>query len=117
MFWNYLILPSLVLSRGDEKELTQLPYPPFNFDLVIDLRSLTDNEPTVSLDELKRVTRPQGGVLVYGAQKPPKTNPGDGPGKFTAIVDGTFVVSQRGKDEGTRNWTHNYATAANTYGS
>ncbi len=101
------------IIKANEPTRAKLPYPPFNFDLVIDLPSLIGEQSSIEPAELERVTRPQGGILLRGL-----STSGDQAklaDNFTTKLDGSFSVGRRGKDEGTRNWTHNYATAANTY--
>jgi outer membrane protein assembly factor BamB len=89
------------VRRGD---LDSLSYPPYIFNLVID-----HAETPMDVKELIRVTKPCGGVA-FGAQD--------------ALVNGFNVKSRqigshamlrRGKIPGSRDWTHNYATSANTY--
>jgi len=97
----------------NEPTRVKLPYPPSNFDLVIDLPSLLGEQSSLERSELERVTRPQGGILLRrlstaADQRKYADN-------FTTKLEGSLVVARRGKDEGTRNWTHNYATAGNTY--
>ena len=101
------------IITANDPTRAKLPYPPFNFDLVIDLPSLVGEPSSIARSELERVTRPQGGILLRGSTT------SDDPKKhgehFTTKLEESLIVARRGKEEGTRNWTHNYATAANTY--
>ncbi len=98
----------------------RLPYPPFNFNLVIDQRTFTEDTASAPIDELIRVTRPQGGQLVLGATSA-KTPNYALPEQYrqtqelTTILNHNVLYCKRHKQPGTTNWTHNYANAANTY--
>lgn len=83
-----------------------LPYPPYVFNLVIDLTSLETGKPSISLDEMIRVTRPVGGVTLVSKKAFPTKD---------VQIAGPFAKFQRGNLPGAQDWTHNYATAANTY--
>jgi outer membrane protein assembly factor BamB len=95
----------------------QLPYPPYNFNLVIDLNSLAESQEGKA-SELARVTRPIGGTLVLAGKVkgPPKELQEMIQSKELDVVStkGLFVL-RRGKIPGSANWSHNYATAGNTY--
>ena len=102
------------LVQGTPK---QLPYPPYNFNLVIDLNSLSGIQ-TAKASELARVTRPLGGALVLGGQgkKPTKELQEMIHSKeLDAVSKNGLLVLRRGKIPGSANWSHNYATAGNTY--
>jgi len=91
-----------------------LPYAPYLFNLVVDLGSLASGKPSAPLGEIVRVTRPCGGMALLDARA--AVAPAD-LAKHNATVDraGGFVALTRGRIPGARDWTHNYATAANTY--
>jgi outer membrane protein assembly factor BamB len=100
--------------------IVTLPYPPFNFNLVIDQRTFTDDALSAPIEELVRVTRPQGGQLVLGAtptKTPHYTLPSNDiqTREWTTSLSNKILFCQRHKQPGTTNWTHNYANAANTY--
>lgn len=101
------------IIKANEPTRSKLPYSPFNFNLVIDLPSLLGEQSSIDRSELKRVTRPQGGILLAGSSGSDDREKNTS--NFTTKPEGSFIVARRGKDAGTRNWTHNYATAANTY--
>ncbi|HUT32471.1 MAG TPA: PQQ-binding-like beta-propeller repeat protein [Planctomycetota bacterium] len=90
--------------------LDPLPYAPYLFNLVVDLSA----PPLAPLAELLRVTRPCGGVALLDARA---AVPGALLQQFNATAEtgGGFVAITRGRIPGTRDWTHNYATPANTY--
>jgi len=103
-----------------KESLQALPYPPFNFNLVIDQTTFRDDTVSAPIAELLRVTRPQGGHLVLGAT--PENSPAytvpmqyQNRSEVTRSVDDGILYLQRHKQPGTTNWTHNYANAANTY--
>lgn len=100
--------------------IDEIPYPPYNFDLVVDQRTFTKSTAAAPVHEMIRVTRPQGGRLVLGAR------PGETPvyaiperyaltEEVTASTVDDVLYFERHKQPGTVNWTHNYANAANTY--
>jgi outer membrane protein assembly factor BamB len=96
-----------------------LPFPPYVFDLVIDQRLLAEDGSLNGLKERLRVAKPCGGLALW---KLP-----DGPEDFTQTVsrtvdrhgvvsaDGDWLRIRRGRLPDSRDWTHNYATPANTY--
>lgn len=88
----------------------RLPYPPYVFNLVIDERSFTADRPSVGFDELHRVSKPCGGRIFV---KGPLVETRDENDAVT--LNERFVQITRGPLPGARDWTHNYATAANTY--
>ena len=95
----------------------QLPYPPYNFNLVVDLNSLAGTE-GAKASELVRVTRPLGGALVLGSHEkgPPKELQEKMQSKeLDARIANDLLILHRGKIPGSANWSHNYATAGNTY--
>lgn len=81
--------------------------PPYLFNLIFD----THAKPPAGLkSELMRLTRPHGGIL----QMAVKADSGD-LDEWSAIPTDAGSQLVRGKRKGTANWTHNYATAGNTY--
>jgi len=95
----------------------QLPYPPYNFNLVVDLNSLAGTE-GAKASELVRVTRPLGGTLVMGSHEkgPPKELQAMIQSKeLETLSANDLLVLRRSKIPGSANWSHNYATAGNTY--
>jgi outer membrane protein assembly factor BamB len=108
--------------------LSQLPYAPYLFNLVIDQGSFHTGRPSAAITEILRVTKPHGGIAIIGGLE-------DGPGvplneatyaeQLRSLeADGSTIsregdlwkIIRRGVP-GARDWTHNYATAANTYSS
>ena len=95
----------------------QLPYPPYNFNLVIDLSSLAGAE-GAKASELVRVTRPLGGTLVWrgeGKKAPKELQHMIEAKELKTVSAKGFLALRRGKIPGSANWSHNYATAGNTY--
>jgi len=88
----------------ERTSLEMLPFPPYVFNLVIDQGALRDGSPSTPAEEIFRVTKPCGGVAY--------TNKKDG---TDATSEPIPFFSVRGRIEGSADWTHNYATAANTY--
>jgi outer membrane protein assembly factor BamB len=92
-----------------------LPFPPYQFNLVIEDSSAEK----IPAAEMYRVTRPHGGrccLLSSQASSTPKTlEDGMDNLNFKQRTVGRWTVFTRGALPGSRNWTHNYATAANTY--
>jgi len=93
------------VRRGD---LKSLPYPPYIFNLVVD-----HAETPLDTPELVRVTKPCGG-MVFAAPSA-RNDPRCKPLGVTVGTLGSHSVLRRGPIPGARDWTHNYATAANTY--
>jgi len=111
-----------------QSSVSELPYPPYVFNLVIDEGSIRSGRLSVSLDEIFRVTKPVGGVALLGKPNEPSSSPYEKVGPPTVLSpgsneDATFVLKGnlwkmvRGRIPGSKDWTHNYATAANTYSS
>jgi outer membrane protein assembly factor BamB len=108
--------------------LTRLPYAPYIFNLVIDQGSLLTGLPSAPVGELFRVTKPHGGVAFMGSPEgargapddPPTTSPPwkdlEAAGAVITQSGGLWKITRKGIP-GARDWTHNYATAANTYSS
>jgi len=112
----------------EESSLKSLPYAPYNFNLAVDQSSFFGAVSPTPIDEILRVTKPCGGVAFIG-----QPEGGDRFGKklsaemtaarIKGIVKRNYKVSEngdlisfrRGMVPKSRNWTHNYATAANTY--
>jgi len=93
----------------------RLPYPPYVFNLVVDQAALSGGRPAITPSEAVRVTKPCGGVALV-----------DVPAEQRREIERLGAVCreqedvvriERGKIPGSRDWTHNYATAANTYSS
>ncbi|MBN2473389.1 MAG: PQQ-binding-like beta-propeller repeat protein [Pirellulales bacterium] len=105
-----------------------LPFPPYVFDLVVDQGAFFGGEPSTTPEELFRVTKPCGGVAYFG-------QPRGGAELGTAFdsrglseslagleelnarvtVESGWAKVERGRVKDSADWTHNYATAANTY--
>ena len=86
---------------------SQLPFAPYLFNLVVDAGGHE-----ISPEEMLRVTRPFGGVLVRLGQKSAGialTN------EFTAETADFGLKITRNALTGAKNWTHNYATPANRH--
>jgi outer membrane protein assembly factor BamB len=98
--------------------LDKLPYPPYVFDLVVDEQSFSTEQPSTEIKELLRVTKPCGGtILLKGTGDLDLEQAVERIRTQNATVEQVGGLAQvtRGTIPGTRNWTHNYATAANTY--
>jgi outer membrane protein assembly factor BamB len=93
------------VRQGD---LKSPPYPPYIFNLVID-----HAKAPVDLRELIRVTKPCGGAVFTALSA--GSDPAVKSLNVKAKPVGSHVMLTRGKIPGARDWTHNYATAANTY--
>ncbi|MHC4405449.1 MAG: outer membrane protein assembly factor BamB family protein, partial [Planctomycetota bacterium] len=107
------------------QQRAQLPYPPYAFNLVVHQGSFDNDGLSVPLFEVFRVTKPCGGVaavaLADGAEQVPRAlaeelkrleaagGRSERRGRLVRIV--------RERLPGSKDWTHNYATAANTYSS
>jgi outer membrane protein assembly factor BamB len=96
--------------------------------LVIDQGSLRTGKPSAALGEILRVTKPHGGVALVGNVEGGSGTPLDeaaSPAQLQAIERAGAAVRRQGNlwkitrrgIPGARDWTHNYATAANTYSS
>lgn len=106
----------------------RLPYAPYLFNVVIDAGSLRAGRLSAPLAETFRVTKPHGGVALIGRTEVRPDAPADA-AAFRAQLDaleeagarvtreGTWWKITRGSIPGARDWTHNYATAANTSSS
>ena len=103
----------VVVTRCDMK---QLPFAPYLFNLVVDCAFLGGEAPTVSAEELLRVTKPSGGAAILS----PAADKGQ-PAKLLITagaesrIEGKWLVVKRGRLPLSKDWTHNYATPANTY--
>ncbi len=92
-----------------------LPYPPYVFNLVVDEAALAGAPPSVTAAEAFRVTKPCGGIAFIKATAD----------ELRALEQqgatwrrhGEMARITRGPIPGSRDWTHNYATPANTYSS
>ena len=91
-----------------------LPFPPYVFNLVVDSSAFLGGEAAYPARELLRVTKPCGGMLFTG--QPRDFHPGLLEENGTEVeIDGAWAKVTRGRIPGARDWTHNYANAANTY--
>jgi len=92
-----------------------LPYPPYVFNLVVDQASLTGGRPSLAPAEAVRVTKPCGGMAFINVPAGERKEIE----RLGAVCreQGNVVRIERAKIPGSRDWTHNYATAANTYSS
>ncbi len=111
-----------------QSALGSLPYPPYLFNLIIDQGAFFGAETSTPAAEILRVLKPCGGVAYLG-------QPPGGEALGTALptsrleqrrrafeapnvhvsIDGAWAKILRGRIECSADWTHNYATAANTY--
>ncbi|MGD0091390.1 MAG: PQQ-binding-like beta-propeller repeat protein [Planctomycetota bacterium] len=93
--------------------MKQLPFAPYLFNVVLDCPRLVGDLATISDEEIVRVTKPCGGVAFLSesmeAQPLPESWGAESRKK------GHRLVLKRGRVPGTQDWTHNYATPANTY--
>ncbi|MEE8450810.1 MAG: PQQ-binding-like beta-propeller repeat protein, partial [Thermoguttaceae bacterium] len=104
------------VEQGDTK---RLPFPPYVFNLVICARPFPGRQVSFDAEEIFRVTKPCGGVAYVGLPLQRNESISDlhwmerlG-AKVT--IDGDWTKLVRGRVLGSADWTHNYATAANTY--
>jgi len=113
----------------EQASLERLPFPPYVFNLVIQEEGFFGGRIGTPPEELLRVTKPCGGIAYVG-QPPGGEKFGrtlGAAGLATALqtrlaergatltFDGAWAKIVRGKIEQSKDWTHNYATAANTY--
>ncbi len=104
----------------------RLPYAPYLFNLVIAQGSLRTGQPSAAPAEILRVTKPHGGVALVGnvggaagtrldeAANPAQLQAIERAGAAVRREGNLWKITRRGIP-GARDWTHNYATAANTY--
>ncbi len=95
----------------EEADLRKLPFPPYVFNLVIDQNSLSGGASPTPASEIVRLTRPLGGVAFI---RQPKGRAPEQP-NVEVKTRGSMLEIKRGALPGAKDWTHNYATAANTY--
>jgi len=102
--------------------LARLPYPPYVFNLLIDQGSFVTGEPSVPVAEMFRVSKPCGGVCLLLKQdiEPDESSFAADLQKLRAQNGnmeriGRLLKITRGRIPLSRDWTHNYANAANTY--
>lgn len=93
-------------------EKPKLSFPPYIFNLVIDLTMPDDG---VSVADALKLTRPLGGVAVFPNKAVDTAAIPDN--SFTRLPDANLLMFRRGAIPGTKDWTHNYAVAGNTYSS
>ena len=97
----------------------KLPYPPYVFDLVVDEQSFSTGHASTKIEELIRVAKPCGGRIVVNGQSTPedlsRVQAQSQEQNITVMRGEEYIEIARGTIPGTRDWTHNYATAANTY--
>ena len=101
----------------EQSSLKQLPFAPYNFNLVIDQSSFEGDPSPTPPEEVFRVTRPSGGVAYFGQPLKPEL--------LAELAEQNGKIESRGRWHrivrrmlpGARNWTHNYASPANTYSS
>lgn len=95
----------------------ELPYPPYVFNLVVDQGSFSRGRASARVSEIFRVTKPSGGVALLGidaAEIASELKRLEREGATTSRRGGLWRV-ERGRVPKSKDWTHNYATAANTY--
>ena len=110
-----------------QADMKTLPFPPYVFNLIVDEGSFLGHRLSTSPEEIFRVTKPCGGVAYFG--HPPGDEATETPldpdelARAVKILrqcnasvtrDGSWVKFARGRVEHSADWTHNYATAANT---
>jgi len=106
----------------------KLPFPPYAFNLVIDEGTFFGGKASASCEEILRVTKPCGGVAFVGQPpggakwgkpldpvEPARTLKGLHGLNAQITLDGSWAKVVRGPIKDSTDWTHNYATAANTY--
>ncbi|HEY3322602.1 MAG TPA: PQQ-binding-like beta-propeller repeat protein [Planctomycetota bacterium] len=95
----------------NQSELKSLPFPPYVFNVAFDCAAVSGGAPSPYLAE---VTKPFGGIAVIPSkgQKEITQN-----GRYDVRDQGPWrITAPRAPMFGTtKNWTHNYATPANTY--
>lgn len=96
--------------QGDAEKL---PYAPYLFNLVVDRTRTTSSE---RVSELFRVTRPLGGITFCTGPNGAALSAVRQSGAKFSSTNGWTVI-RRGALPGARDWTHNYASPANTYSS
>ncbi|MFP6765944.1 MAG: LamG-like jellyroll fold domain-containing protein, partial [Planctomycetaceae bacterium] len=72
----------------------QLPYTDYLFNLIVDAAPLSGDPPWKTVDAARRITRPAGGVAIFGTRE--------------------ADVYRRKPLDGIGEWTHQYADAGNT---
>ena len=107
----------ICVEQGD---LKSLPYPPYVFNIVVDEMSLRGGESPAKIEEILRVTKPCGGVAIVDAPSPVETVRMDLARTLSRLnakaePAGPLFRITRGRIPDSKDWTHNYATAANTY--
>ncbi|MCY3021293.1 MAG: PQQ-binding-like beta-propeller repeat protein, partial [Planctomycetota bacterium] len=104
----------VVVTQSDMK---QLPFAPYVFNLVVDCAALAGEKPTAPAEELVRVTKPCGGraFLSAAADAGDVQSRLEGWGAALQRRQGSSQWVKRGPLPRTKDWTHNYATPANTY--
>ncbi len=99
-------------------DLTQLPFAPYLFNLAIDAKRVSGGASTTPTSELFRVTRPQGGIALIAGKKGNSSleETLDALSESGAQVERNAgqVTVRRGELPGTQDWSHNYASPANT---
>ena len=111
-----------------QSDLKSLPYAPYLFNLVIDQSTFFGDPSPTPVAEVFRVTRPYGGVACVGqprggatfgkafdSRSTMRSAEALAPQNGTAKQVDSLTVIARGPIPDAKNWTHNYATAANTY--
>lgn len=103
----------VVVTHSDLKRLL---FPPYLFNVVVDCAALSGGAPSSPADEMFRVTKPCGGVAFLTAAADVtqlgKSRHTEG---AEARREGAWLVVKRGRLPLAKDWTHNYATPANTY--
>jgi outer membrane protein assembly factor BamB len=101
----------------------QLPYPPYLFNVVIDQARVLGGQSPTPVAEAIRVARPLGGTVYVAAAGVGKTIAAAGRPQDQTLAEVAAAADEgprrliRGRLPNTADWTHNYGTAANTYGN
>lgn len=105
----------------DRTDPGALPFSDFFANLIVSERLLDGEAGCVDADELSRVLKPCGGVVMLGQRSatgggPPKWLPADRFPGARALSGGAWVSFRRGPLPGASDWTHAYADPGNTAG-
>ena len=95
-----------------------LPYPDYFADVILSEKAMADGaEPPWPAAELTRMLRPYGGVLLVHKDQADRWAQAFAPGVQQAEGDGAVAILRRGELPGAGQWSHLYASAANTASS
>ncbi|NQU26109.1 MAG: PQQ-binding-like beta-propeller repeat protein, partial [Candidatus Nealsonbacteria bacterium] len=131
LYGGRIVVQRFTLGHGrgatNGRGFVGLPFPPYIFNLIVDQGTFLGGEPSTSCAEAFRVCKPCGGVVYVGqpaggAALGKKFDPAKlmrdlkalEPSNAQVTLDGRWGKIVRGRVKHSRDWTHNYATAANT---